>query len=266
MGCAQRQSLILEQAARLARPGGRVVYSTCTFAPEEDEGVIARFLDSHPDFDLSAPPAHPGFSPGRPDWVGDARAVAEPVEASPINLTAAVRLWPHTGPGEGHFIAVLRRRADTQTPDPPPKPWRSAPLPRPVEQVYRAFCEANLAIPPAVERLALVGSYLYALPADLPDLSGLRFLHPGRWLGVVKKDRFEPSHALALRLQPSEARRCVDLPVDSAELRAYLRGEGFHNLGEDGWLLVAAGGFPLGWGKRVGAAVKSHYPKGLRWI
>jgi NOL1/NOP2/fmu family ribosome biogenesis protein len=180
-----------------------------------------------------------------------------------------VRLWSHTGPGEGHFVAVLQRRADADGPALLPKPWRIVPLPRPVEQAYRAFCAANLARPPAADRLALVNTYLYALPHDLPDLTGLRFLHPGWWLGVIKKDRFEPSHALALRLRPVEALRCADLPADSPDglsrLRAYLRGEGFRYPGDDGWTLVAAGGFAVGWGKRVAGVVKSHYPKGLRW-
>lgn len=112
--------------------------------------------------------------------------------------------------------------------------------------------------------VAQVGSYLYALPPGLPDLTGLRYLHPGWWLGTIKKDRFEPSHALALGLRPEDARRVLDLPADAAELAAYLRGETLPGPGEDGWTLVAGDGFPLGWGKRVAGRLKSHYPKGLR--
>jgi len=138
-------------------------------------------------------------------------------------------------------------------------------VPRPVEQAYRAFCAAHLAGVPVAERLALVGSYLYALPPELPDLSGLRFLHPGWWLGTLKKDRFEPSHALALGLALGDALRSVRLNAASPDLRAYLQGSGFRNPGDDGWLLVAVGSHPLGWGKRVNGTVKSHYPKGLRW-
>jgi len=298
LGCAQRQSLILAHAARLVRPGGRLVYSTCTFAPEEDEAVIAGFLAAHADFDLSAPADRPGFAPGRPEWINNkggaetSRPVVEnpPAEAEkapqgPRQVAEAtsqfqaggfqplgqrdcshtVRLWPHTGPGEGHFVAVLQRRADSGEPAPMPRPWRVTPLPRPVEQAYRAFCAANLQLPPVADRLALVGAYLYALPAALPDLTGLRFLHPGWWLGVIKKERFEPSHALALRLRPTDVLRCADLPADSLDLRAYLRGESFRSPGNDGWTLVAAAGFAIGWGKRVAGLVKSHYPKGLRW-
>jgi NOL1/NOP2/sun family putative RNA methylase len=258
-GCAQRQSAILEHAARLARPGGRLVYSTCTFAPEEDEEVIARFLDGHDDFELIEPAPRPGLSPGRPDWLAEKQG-----RDDACNVSAAVRLWPHTGPGEGHFVAVLQRRP-TNGAVAQPRLWPPVRLPRPVEQAYRAFCAAHLASVPATERLALVGSYLYALPPELPDLSGLRFLHPGWWLGTIKKDRFEPSHALALGLALEDALRSVCLDASSPDLRTYLQGSGFRSPGDDGWLLVAVESHPLGWGKRVNDTVKSHYPKGLRW-
>ena len=258
-GCAQRQSAILEHAARLVRPGGRLVYSTCTFAPEEDEDVIARFLDGHDDFELIEPASRTGLSPGRPDWLAEpqSRDVA-------CNVSTTIRLWPHTGPGEGHFVAVMQRRP-TIEPVVQPRLWPPVRLLRPVEQAYRAFCAAHLTGVPAAERLALVGSYLYALPPELPDLSGLRFLHPGWWLGTIKKDRFEPSHALALGLALEDALRSVRLDAASPDLRAYLQGSGFRSPGDDGWLLIAVESHPLGWGKRVNGMVKSHYPKGLRW-
>ena len=258
-GCAVRQAAILEHAARLVRLGGRLVYSTCTFAPEEDEEVIARFLERHEEFELIEPVSRPDFSPGRPDWIAEQQG-----RDAACNVSAAVRLWPHIGPGEGHFVAVLQRRP-TIEPVVQPRLWPPARLPRPVEQAYRAFCATHLAGVPAAERLALVGSYLYALPPELPDLSGLRFLHPGWWLGTIKKDRFEPSHALALGLKLGDALRSVCLDADSPDLRAYLQGSGFRSPGDGGWLLVAVAGHPLGWGKRVNGTVKSHYPKGLRW-
>ncbi len=250
-GCALRQVAILEQAARLVRPGGRLVYSTCTFNPEENEGNVARFLADHPDFALIEPPQRPGFSPGV------CRDVACNVS------TRVVRLWPHRAAGEGHFIAVLARADDAPT-APLPKPWRPAAVPRPVAAAYQAFCAAHLTAPPAVEHLALVGSYLYALPPGLPDLTGLRFLHPGWWLGTVKKDRFEPSHALALGLNCHDAQRVLDLPADDPALAAYLRGESLASPGEEGWTLVAVDGFPIGWGKRAAGRLRSYYPKGLR--
>ena len=277
-GCALRQTSILEQAARLVCPDGWLVYSTCTFNPEENEGTVARFLDTHPEFGLIEPSRRPGFSPGRPDWLGAGAAGAGLAPAQGVghprgdastdvraDLAHTTRLWPHLAPGEGHFIAVMRKgEADPATPM--PKPWRPARLPRPVEAAYRDFCAEHLAAIPATEQLALIGSYLYALPAALPDLTGLRFLHPGWWLGVIKKDRFEPSQALALAIQPQDARRSISFAGDSPEIAAYLRGQAIAAPGEDGWTLVCADGHPQGWGKRVAGILKSHYPRGLRWV
>jgi NOL1/NOP2/fmu family ribosome biogenesis protein len=179
------------------------------------------------------------------------------------DLARAVRLWPHTAPGEGHFIAVMRRHGDATSPM--PKPWRPARLPRPVETAYRHFWAANMTAEPISDRLALIGSYLYVLPAALPDLAGLRFLHPGWWLGTIKKDRFEPSHALALGLSPNAA-HCAARLADDTRIIAFLRGQPFTDPGEDSWALVCVDSHPLGWGKRVAGVIKSHYPRGLRWV
>jgi NOL1/NOP2/sun family putative RNA methylase len=253
-GCARRQSALLAQAAELVRPGGVLAYATCTFAPEEDEEVIARFLDAAPDFALVAPLRLPGLSSARPGWA----------DGGSGTLSLAVRLWPHTGPGEGHFIAVMRRAGGDQEVGSPMHRRAAAPLPKPAEALYRDFCERHLARPPADGRPALAGSYLYALPDGLPDLTGLRAIHPGWWLGVLRKDRFEPSHALALGLTAAGAARLLDLRPDDDRLRAYLQGNAFADAGEDGWVLVTVDGFPVGWGKRTGDMLKSHYPKGLR--
>ncbi|MCX6030405.1 MAG: RsmB/NOP family class I SAM-dependent RNA methyltransferase [Chloroflexi bacterium] len=263
-GCSLRQSAILEHAARLVRPGGRLAYATCTFAPEEDEGTVARFLQDHPEFELMAPPHQAGFAPGRPEWIAADVPGNSELPGTWPDLTRAVRLWPHLAPGEGHFIALLRKCATGTASGGWPRVWRPARLPRAAEQAYRDFCMDNLMVVPATERLALVGSYLYALPPDLPDLTGLRFLHPGWWLGAIKGNRFEPSHALALALRLEYACRTANLAADRPEILAYLRGETFPSPGDDGWALVAVDGYPLGWGKRVGRVMKSKYPKGLR--
>ena len=219
-GCAQRQTAILEHAARLVRFGGRLVYSTCTFVPEEDEAVIARFLDEHIDFDLVEPAPRSGLSPGRPDWLAEPRG-----GDAAGNVSATVRLWPHTGPGEGHFVAVLERRSELAPSryglEPPAagqaQGWlfRSEPalrrskrssgglcagsrLPRATEMAYAAFCAANLTATPANERLALVGSYLYVLTDRSARPHGSPLPPSGMVVGTLHKDRFEPSHALAL--------------------------------------------------------------------
>lgn len=250
-GCAARQDLILSAAARLVRPGGWLCYSTCTFAPEENEAVVDEFLTAHPDFRLVTPAWRPGYSEGLRTF---------PNQATPV------RLWPHRAPGEGHFIALLQRAGSTQ-PEPAPSPQRASPALARLQPLWRKFAaeslHPNLDFSPA--RLLLVKSYLYALPPGLPDLSRLHVVRPGLWLGSFHKDRFEPSHALAMALTPAEARRTQDLDDEKAAL--YLRREALPSPGEDGWTLVTfRGRFPLGWGKRVRGLLKNHYPQGLRVV
>jgi NOL1/NOP2/fmu family ribosome biogenesis protein len=261
-GCALRQFAILEQAARMVRPGGWLAYVTCTFSPEEDEAQLARFLSSQsgqePHFELVDVQEFPAFAPGRPDWA------AHPAAAS-LGLEKAVRMWPHRQAGDGHFMALLRR-VDGSPGDQLP-PWRSR-LPKETQALYAQFCQESLSQPLETGNLFLKGQYLYNLPAGLPDLSGLHVIHPGWWLGEIKKDRFEPSHALALGLEAANARLTLSLPPENQAARAYLRGETLESSGENGWALVCVqspvGDFPMGWGRRVNERVKNHYPKGLR--
>ncbi len=268
-GCAIRQTAILDTAAELVRPGGWLCYATCTFAPQEDEHIIARFLDDHADFELVTPAWKPGFSPALSPLPSSAGAGGpRPYEASSPQAGrgpggAAIRLWPHLAPGEGHFIALLRRSGSAEASVPEPaRPAHGLKNLLPYWEAFRAHA-LHLELP--TETLHLVKSFLYALPPDSPDMAGLNIVRPGWWLGSFKKDRFEPSHALALALLPAEARRTVSL--DAAAAGRYLHREAFRADGEDGWVLVTLDGrFPLGWGKRVRGLVKNHYPSGLRLL
>ncbi len=250
--CAVRQDSLLKEAAQLVKPGGTLVYSTCTFAPEENEAVIARFLDEHLGFELL--PLHlSGARPGRPDWAENAEA-----------LKNTARFWPHLSPGEGHFIAKFRRNAGSE---PPPRTSAPAPLPRQARDLWNAFVRdtfRNAPLPNAP--LTLRGDQLYALPETLPDLSGLRTLRSGVWLGTMKKSRFEPSHSLALALNRAELAgvRTLDLTAESPELRRYLQGDVLEAPAGDGWLIVTVSGFALGWGRQNRGTLKNFYPKGLR--
>ncbi|HEX9117071.1 MAG TPA: RsmF rRNA methyltransferase first C-terminal domain-containing protein [Anaerolineae bacterium] len=277
-GCALRQAGILESAARLVRPGGVLAYATCTFAPEENEGTVARFLAGHPAFELQAPEHRPGFASGRPDWLSGTGAQPD--------LAVAVRLWPQHFPGEGQFVALLRRKDEREGAGEAaagdgrrsrqglrrggsksqPGAGQATEVPRVLRDQYLDFCRETLveAELPGEQDLALAGTYLYRRPAGMPDPAGLRAIHPGWWLGSFKKDRFEPSHALALALTAPAARRSVDLDPEDEALHAYLRGEAIRQEGEDGWTLVTVAGYPLGWAKRVHGVLKSHYPRGLR--
>lgn len=247
-GCALRQADILQAAARLLRPGGRLVYSTCTFNLVENEQVIARFLASQPDFELVPLPVVPGWAPGLGPLTGQA---------------GVARLWPQRVPGEGHFLALLQRRPKTDAgpairqPQPAQRPKRTA------QRAWENFCAANLLTEPP-GALRQTGTYLYQAPEALPDLEGLRVLRPGWWLGEVRGERLEPSHALALGLTQADFQRTLDLTLADPEALAYLRGETLTAAGAAGWLGVCVDSFPLGWGKRSAEVVKNHYPKGLR--
>ncbi len=253
-GCALRQRNILRTAARLVRPGGCLLYSTCTFAPEENEAVLAHFLETHPDFQLEALPHFPGFDRGHPEWLD-----------LPPELQTAVRLWPHRLDGDGHFVACLRRAAappEAQTS--PVGSARLSPPGRAQRELLQTFLDETLSLSLPPERLHLRGQRLYLTPPIQPDLRGLRVLHPGLWLGTFKKKRFEPAHPLALWLHADQARQVCNLKADSPQLRAYLRGEVLQRQAAPGWTLVCAEGFPLGWGKQVGERLKNHYPRG--WL
>ena len=229
--CARRQWEILCTGADLVRPGGRLVYSTCTFAPEENEETVSRFLESHPDF------------------------VPEAVDAPlfAVSGDGMYRMWPHKLLGEGHFAAVLRRLGD-ETPEHPSDSGEKLP------GEWTAFSrELGIDLP---EGKALrFGQSLYWAPEALPDIRGWKALRPGLELGTLKKDRLEPAHALALWL--GSCGRELRLEAGSRELEAYLHGDVCPYTGS-GWCLVKADDYSIGWGKGDGKILKNHYPKGLR--
>jgi NOL1/NOP2/fmu family ribosome biogenesis protein len=111
----------------------------------------------------------------------------------------------------------------------------------------------------------LQGSYIYLLPHECPTNKGIRIISPGWWLGSIKKNRFMPSHALAMGIQTNQCKQYISFPQSDSQIVAYLSGQSFLNRGEDGWLLVCVDGFPLGWGRRVQNVIKNYYPHGLRW-
>jgi NOL1/NOP2/sun family putative RNA methylase len=251
-GCAVRQKNILHVAAKLVRPGGYLLYSTCTFAPEEDEGVIARLLEDFPEFEVVELPLFDGFTHGRPEWLtGKAK--------DERGLSGAVRLFPHRLNGEGHFVCLLQRK-DGEAEERIGKAWIPG-LSKQLAGLWRGFAAEVLSVDLAEDRLRVFGERLYYLPALNPDFGRLRIVHPGVWLGTFKKERFEPAHPLALFLKPGQAKNSFDLRADSRELAAYLRGETLPT-SASGWTVVTVDGFPIGWGKGVQGTLKNHYPRG----
>jgi len=260
--CAERQSGLLDQAVLLLRPGGTTVYSTCTFSPQENEAVIAGFLERHPDFTLVNCPPIPGARPGKPDWAGR----VPPEIASQMDKT--IRLWPHLLNGDGHFIARLQRNGNHPLKRPPAR--RETRIAPEHLAVFRNFCKASLQPDVRFDLLGVQGTYLYQSISDSPDLTGLQVIHPGWWLGTYKQSygkgtlRFEPSHAMALGLDRRMVKQSISINLSAAV--QYLRGEPINAGGMDGWILVCVEDFPLGWGKRSAETIKNYYPKGLRWL
>jgi NOL1/NOP2/sun family putative RNA methylase len=255
IGCSLRQVNILRVAAHLVRPGGTLLYSTCTFAPEENESVVHHFLQEHPAFDVEALPKFPGFMPGRPDWLDD----PEPEDEV---LQGAVRLFPHRLRGEGHFACLFHRGGGTT--DERVFPLSAVKVPAPEWKLWQAFLEQTLKVDFPPERFTVFGERLYLMPEDMPDMRGLRVALPGVRMGTFKKERFEPSHSLALFLHPGQAKAEMALSKDSREVTVFMRGESIPSSGDAGWTLVTVDGWPIGWGKRVQGVIKNHIPHG--WL
>ncbi len=266
--CAARQEEILDNAAKMLLPGGRLVYSTCTFAPEENEINVAKFLLRHPDFKVEKVELVGGMENGRAEFVGE--------EAQDIlqQVGGSVRLWPHKVRGEGHFLCVFHR--DGETDRDAQKTYipggKNPGAKSDVVKTFKEFEKETLKGGELNGEYLSFGDQLYLIPADMPGIRGLKVMRPGLHLGTVKKDRFEPSHALALFLKKDDAALTVDFAGDSLEIRQFLNGQSIRVSGEEhpelskskGWCLVTCDGFSIGWAKLAGGMLKNHYPKGLR--
>ncbi len=230
--CAARQDMILDCAANMLAPGGRIVYSTCTFSPEEDEGAACRFIKRHPEFVICDGPH---------------------------------RLYPHTFRGEGHF-AVALSRADKVKINASNDVVEGRGSCQPAHQnTYNGFEDTLGKFFDNKDRLISFGDSLYFAPENMPDISGLKVLRAGLKLGTFRKNRFEPDHALSHALGPNDVSLYVDLDPGSKAVRDYIAGMTIPcDQDAKGWCLVCTGGISLGWGKASGGVIKNHYPKGLR--
>lgn len=250
--CAARQKEILDNAAVMLKPRGTIVYSTCTFSKEENEDVIEYFLERHPDFTL------------------------EEME----------RFWPHKVDGEGHFVAKLVRRGCVDTDlkaDRKTKKNKNSKnrknetkpaLTKENMKLLSEFLDETISEDMAAwiknSRLVMFGEQLYRLPDMEVDIKGLKVQRAGLHIGEFKKQRFEPSHSLALALKLNDAKNVVKLTCDNPQTIGFFNGQSVMLSDEQaaeckkGWALVCVDGYPAGWGKVNGAQVKNHYPKGLR--
>jgi len=268
--CTQLQEPILHSADRLLKVGGALVYSTCTFSPEEDEQMIMKFMQRHAGYELVEIPKVAGIEGGRPQWAdGDE------------TFKRAARLWPHRVRGEGHFVAKLIKTGMESvsgsvckgTPIISSYEAKLGNVPNSVgEEIvsydmlpgsFHVFVRDNLNYSPEGVYL-LKGHNLYHLPEQPPRLDGLKVAKFGWFLGTFEDNRFEPSHSMVTALKMSDIKRTIDLKVSDSEVNRYLKGETLMLEGEKGFTAVCVDGWTLGWAKQTGDMLKNMYPKGWR--
>jgi NOL1/NOP2/fmu family ribosome biogenesis protein len=271
----------------MLKPGGYMLYSTCTFSPEENEGTISYLMEQYPEFHVvNALPdlqtqkdvgiSYEGFDTGKPEWVGGSG-----------ELKNCLRLWPHRINGEGHFVTLLHKNENESFPEQD----RDASVVSKGSGRQDAFRNdystggsnsknkvslsdealdfiKKLNFPLRLEQLIIREDRVYYLPEGLPDLKGLRILRQGLLLGEMKKQRFEPSQALANALKITEYQKIIKLSVDDPNVIRYLKCEAIVLEGtyEDGWYLVCDENYPLGWMKVANNNFENKYLPGWRWI
>ncbi|MCD2255837.1 RsmF rRNA methyltransferase first C-terminal domain-containing protein [Lactobacillus sp. CC-MHH1034] len=264
--CAARQKTIVSQAVKMLKPGGTLIYSTCTFAPEEDEQIIAWILKNYPEFRTLPIQKYPGMQSGQPQWADN----------NPM-LNDTVRLWPHLLKGEGHFIAkLIKQSAQITTAESAKtrkkkrrKSVRQAMLTKAETELLTDFIKQTFQTNPfTFTQIEINDGHVHQRPNIQLDYEGIRILRNGLNLGVFKKNRFEADHALALALTTSEFRQVFE--VDEQQYQHYRHGEALawikatpQKQSKTFGLLTYQGlGFAIG--KLVNQQLKNYYPKGLR--
>ena len=239
---AQLQKDILSDGLKMLAPGGQLIYSTCTWSPEENEGVVAWILENNPDLELVAIPKWNGMSDG-------------------IDFPETARMYPHHFKGEGQFVAKFQ---DKRVPEQTRIKEGKSNLNKEQKQLWEDFAKKHLKT--RLDGLLQVfGDNLYLLPKGLPDLSKVKIARNGLHLGVFKKKRFEPSFALGIALTSDEVVSSIELSQD--QFAQYVSGNvvTLDQTHPNGWYQLLVDGNGFGFAKVVGNTVKNYYPKGLRF-
>ncbi len=276
------QMEILPAAIEMLRPGGCLLYSTCTFSPQENEGTIQAMLNQYPDMHLIPAISRQvqqedrdftGFSTGNPAWVPDAVGTGE--------LVNTVRLWPHKIKGEGHFVALLQKDANAGTDNAAEQiqtedtGWKSKRTQSDSRNSSKSLISeeaseflGRLSLEIDVKRIQVRDDKLFLLPDCNIDMKGLRILRSGLFLGEMKKNRFEPSQALACALMADQYDAVYSLPAKDPDILRYLKCEALEAKKpcKDGWVLVCVDDYPLGWAKCQNNSLKNKYLPGWRYM
>lgn len=279
--CAKIQRDITRQAVKMLRPGGLMLYSTCTFSAEENEGTIAYLLSTCPEMELVDIPWQEGFSCGKPELLEDGEKWPE--------LSKCVRIFPHHMNGEGHFLALLKKRGEL--PGVHKKVARKGGRPsKEDEKVLQEFMK-DVSMDWSMEQIEVYKGQAYFIPSP-PDIRGkIPFLRNGLYLGEIKKGRFEPSQSFAVALKGCDSSWDISNAIHAGNaqqggstgeyvsvlnfhwqderVRRYLCGETIevddkNPTRNKGWQLVCVNGYPLGWGKLVNGTLKNKYHPGWR--
>lgn len=268
---AELQRSILHEAIKMLRPGGQIIYSTCTFAPEEDEQMIAWLVSTYPTLTLDTidKPAHTHLSDGRPEWADKSYTdglSTESLTKEKTDLKKTARLWPQLLNGEGHFVAKLSQSEAISSSETVVETLKSTAMDRMQEKLVVSFLTENLVDFDLNQgKLTLFGERLYLAPLETPDISGMKILRLGLELGTFKKNRFEPAHALALAIHPDAVAQAFEMA--QPQWADFVHGDVIRTQKplKKGWVLMTANGNGVGWGRYVDGQIKNFFPKGLRF-
>lgn len=245
---APLQKEIVASAIAMLKPGGEMVYSTCTFSPEENEGLVDWVLENYSDMSVETGFSFEGRDYGHPEWLS--------IEKEEIKK--AYRMWPHKISGEGHFAVLLKKAAGEGKQYP-----QGSSKEKPAKEAQEFL--AHFSVDDSRGYYMELDHKLYLVPQEMPRLKGIRVVRSGLYLGITKKNRFEPSQAFAMAL-PMEGKACINLSLQDERVIKYLKCETIMVDGPDGFVLIGVDGYPLGWGKLKNGRLKNKYAPAWRMM
>lgn len=248
--CVALQREILESAAKMLKVGGMILYSTCTFSPEENEGMMDEFMKKYPEFKVVPLEGIGGITEGRPEWIG-----------ADESLKGALRLWPHRLEGEGHFLCLLQKTGGEE------EKCKLHTLKKKIKdfEPLKDFIKENTCLSIDTPVFENNGKF-YIVPEGAPDLSGLRIVRSGLLLGELKGKVFKPAHAVVLGYPKEMFKQTIDFKADDQEVIKYLKGETLLVEANKGYYVVCVDGYPLGWAKGQNNTLKNQYPATWRMM